>query len=708
MDIKYMLMILVAAVFFVTVFAGSKQVSYAEGGDIAIDEQNFPDNNFRSWLLSPYNINGFGADGMLSAEDIAAITEIDVIGKNIINLTGIGYFTNLERFNCSQNKLAILPALPAGLKELSCSSTYPLSRLPELPAGLTALDCSNSNVKTLPELPKTLKTLLCYQNALKGLPELPDGLTELNCHRSGLASLPELPDSLQELFCNSNKLQSLPELPTSLIELSCSDNQLTVLPALPDRDGALKYVDCSYNQLTILPALPSGIVRLNCQNNQLTMLTALPDRLWQLSCGNNQLTALPELPDGLDGLSCEDNRLTSLPTLPQAIERLDCGNNQLAELPAPPSSLVSLYCAGNPMTTLPALQEGLETLDCANMQLTELAALPDSLEGLYCADNRLTSITMLPTNLQVLNCARNRLTKLGGLPEKLTNLDCSDNGLTAIELNGLAAYRAINVCHNNLHSKTAVVGQKIEWNEKSFCYTPQNEAADNSGEGQLFSDVKDDAEFYEAVWYVVINGLMHGTGMNTFSPDSPITRGMAVTVLGRLAGIDTAKYANTHFEDVDGNLYYAPYIGWATETGIARGIGDNRFVPDNTISRQNLAVILNNYADKMGITLPELNQKIIRETAPYGAGVFIRMESRAVVFMDDEAIAPYARDAVVNLARSLILVGKPVAFDKNEPIRIEYYPENESFRFDPDGWVTRADFATILKRFCVNTKSGPR
>ena len=705
---EHMLIILAAAIFLVIVFAVPPRVAHAEGGSIIIDEQHFPDHNFRSWLLSPYTINGLGTDGILSAEDIAAITEIDVLGQNIMNLTGIGYFTNLERLNCSQNKLAILPALPVGLKELGCSSTYPFSRLPELPAGLTVLDCSNSNVKTLPELPKTLKMLICYQNALSGLPELPDGLIELNCHRSGLASLPELPDSLQELACDSNKLQSLPKLPISLTRLSCSDNQMTALPALPDHDGSLKYVNCSFNQLTTLPMLPDSIVRLYCQNNQLTSLPELPDKLYQLSCENNQLTTLPELPDGLDGLNCEENRLTSLPSLPQKIERLSCGNNQLAELPALPSGLVSLYCAGNPMTTLPALQEGLETLDCANMQLTELAVLPDSLEGLYCADNRLTSITMLPANLKVLDCARNQLTKLAGLPERLTNLDCSDNRLTAIELNGLAAYRAINVCRNDLRSKTAVVGQKIEWNEKAFCYTPQNETAVNSGVGQLFSDVKDDAGFYEAVWYVVLNGLMHGTGMNTFSPDSPLTRGMAVTVLGRLAGIDTAKYANTHFEDVDGDLYYAPHIEWATEVGIAKGISDHRFVPDNTVSRQNLAVILNNYADKMDIALPELNQKIIREMAPYGAGVSIRMESRAVVFVDDEAIAPHARDAVVNLARSLILIGKPVAFDKNTPVWNVQSPENESFRFDPDGWVTRAEFAMILKRFCENTKSGPR
>ena len=63
--------------------------------DIAIDAINFPDENFRNWLLNSANIRGMGADGVLSATDIAAITYLYLINQNISSLEGIKYFTAL-------------------------------------------------------------------------------------------------------------------------------------------------------------------------------------------------------------------------------------------------------------------------------------------------------------------------------------------------------------------------------------------------------------------------------------------------------------------------------------------------------------------------------------------------------------------------------------------------------------------------------------
>ncbi|MEE0730191.1 MAG: S-layer homology domain-containing protein, partial [Oscillospiraceae bacterium] len=54
---------------------------------------------------------------------------------------------------------------------------------------------------------------------------------------------------------------------------------------------------------------------------------------------------------------------------------------------------------------------------------------------------------------------------------------------------------------------------------------------------EQFSDVKARDWFYDAVEYAVSNGLFHGTGETTFSPEQSMTRGMFVTVLGRKSNV---------------------------------------------------------------------------------------------------------------------------------------------------------------------------
>lgn len=57
-----------------------------------------------------------------------------------------------------------------------------------------------------------------------------------------------------------------------------------------------------------------------------------------------------------------------------------------------------------------------------------------------------------------------------------------------------------------------------------------------------FSDVKESDWFFNAVQYVRNNGFFSGTSATTFEPNGTMTRGMFVTVLGRMAGVDTENY----------------------------------------------------------------------------------------------------------------------------------------------------------------------
>ncbi|MFA7195900.1 MAG: S-layer homology domain-containing protein [Anaerovoracaceae bacterium] len=111
-----------------------------------------------------------------------------------------------------------------------------------------------------------------------------------------------------------------------------------------------------------------------------------------------------------------------------------------------------------------------------------------------------------------------------------------------------------------------------------------------------FADIMSSDWFYDAVGYVNLNGLMNGQTGVEFGPETAMTRGMFVTILGRMENIDTAIYANqTTFSDVNNNQYYAPYTAWACDKEIVTGVGSGKFAPDAAITREQMAVMLTNY-----------------------------------------------------------------------------------------------------------------
>ena len=165
----------------------------------------------------------------------------------------------------------------------------------------------------------------------------------------------------------------------------------------------------------------------------------------------------------------------------------------------------------------------------------------------------------------------------------------------------------------------------------------------------------------EHILFTVSRGLFSGTSKTTFSPNTTLTRGMFVTALGRLAGINPADYQTRKFTDVKADAYYAPYVNWAASKGIVNGTGATTFAPDNKITREQMAVIMKNYADKMGYSIPKTLE--------------------AVTFADNAQISSWAKDAVKAMQQAGVLSGK------------------ENNRFDPQGNATRAEAATVLHRF---------
>ena len=209
---------------------------------IAIDATNFPDENFRNYLLR----QDYGQDALLTEEEIAGITEIVVNPKGIADLTGIELLTNLTYLWCDNNQLTSLDVSKnTTLQTLRCSGNQLTSLDVSKNVALTRLDCSGNQL-----------TSLDVSNNV--------ALTVLDCRFNPLMSLDVSKNvALTWLDCSSNQLMSLDvSKNTALQKLYCNNNQLTSLD-LTNNDK-LRNLYCYYNQIKgtamdeLISSLPIG------------------------------------------------------------------------------------------------------------------------------------------------------------------------------------------------------------------------------------------------------------------------------------------------------------------------------------------------------------------------------------------------------------------------------------------------------------------
>lgn len=114
-----------------------------------------------------------------------------------------------------------------------------------------------------------------------------------------------------------------------------------------------------------------------------------------------------------------------------------------------------------------------------------------------------------------------------------------------------------------------------------------------------FTDVSENAYYYQAVLWAVENGITNGYNSDTtFAPDVKCSRAEIVTFLYRAAGSPVVSSGGS-FDDVSENAYYAKAVAWAVKYGITDGYGsDIFFVPDEKCSRAEIVTFLyRTYAD---------------------------------------------------------------------------------------------------------------
>ena len=106
-----------------------------------------------------------------------------------------------------------------------------------------------------------------------------------------------------------------------------------------------------------------------------------------------------------------------------------------------------------------------------------------------------------------------------------------------------------------------------------------------------FADVSADAYYYDAVLWAVEQGITSGTSATAFSPDAVLTRSQAVTFLWRANGTPVVNDA-MDFADVDGSAYYGEAVRWAVSEGVTSGTGSDRFSPDDDCTRAQIVTFL--------------------------------------------------------------------------------------------------------------------
>lgn len=166
----------------------------------------------------------------------------------------------------------------------------------------------------------------------------------------------------------------------------------------------------------------------------------------------------------------------------------------------------------------------------------------------------------------------------------------------------------------------------------------------------------------EYIDFVSARGLFVGTSPTQFSPDENMTRGMFITLLGRMHGVESAQYdgLKSGFDDVRPSEYYAPYVQWANENGLVNTFLDRNFHPDSPIRREDMAEIIYRYINKQSYSLERISEPIN--------------------FIDISNLSNDAQLFVQTIQRCGIINGKG------------------NNTFDPAGYSTRAEVSAVITR----------
>lgn len=114
-----------------------------------------------------------------------------------------------------------------------------------------------------------------------------------------------------------------------------------------------------------------------------------------------------------------------------------------------------------------------------------------------------------------------------------------------------------------------------------------------------FADAAPTAWYHDGVHYCLENGLMHGISADKFLPNGSTTRAQLAVILWRLDG-SPAPVSAAGFGDVADGAWYTEAVRWAADSGVVKGYDNGRFGPNDAVTREQMAAILYRYAQHKG------------------------------------------------------------------------------------------------------------
>ncbi|MEL7603902.1 MAG: S-layer homology domain-containing protein, partial [Bacillota bacterium] len=153
-----------------------------------------------------------------------------------------------------------------------------------------------------------------------------------------------------------------------------------------------------------------------------------------------------------------------------------------------------------------------------------------------------------------------------------------------------------------------------------------------------FSDVPESAWYANAVSFIAARDITTGTGGGNYSPEAKLTRADFLVLMMRAYEIAPDANPTDNFSDA-GSTYYTGYLAAAKRLGISGGVGDNKFAPEQAITRQELFTLLYNAL------------KVLGELPTGDTGMTLSD------FSDSGEVASWATEALSTLVKSGALSG---------------------------------------------------
>jgi len=173
-----------------------------------------------------------------------------------------------------------------------------------------------------------------------------------------------------------------------------------------------------------------------------------------------------------------------------------------------------------------------------------------------------------------------------------------------------------------------------------------------------FKDVAAGVWYYKPVSFIAAREITNGTGNGNYSPDAKLTRGQFIVMLMKAYGIAPDTNPTDNFSDA-GSAYYTDYLSAAKRLGISSGVGNNMFLPEKNITRQETFTLLYNALKAIGQLPQGDSHKAVSQ------------------FTDALQIAPWAQDAMTLLVKTGTVSGS-------------------GSKLNPADTTTRAEMAQVL------------